>query len=241
MGLFNRLFGQNKASEDTPVSIPVPACSTEQELLEEFAGIALEKQLAFQEIIGSNAWNVDVQQGIIAFGPQLRFSMQILGTVSHGSKSWLWAWANVQSALPPGIIQQSLQMKAYGETNGIDLLRNDSFGFTKEELHILGSIASGMFGSLAYYIADYGQGAMLVTINGTSSADNPSAVHLRILTVFPQVINQFDVNHRNAFSRYASHKGYAITEDETTVTVRKNDQQLTAKFDNLSRLTSLKG
>ena len=94
----------------------------------------------------------------ISFGPDLCFPIQVLGTFSYSSETWLWAWANSKSGLSEHIIEQSLLLKKYGEDNGIDLLLNNSFDFSKDELHLIGLIASGMFNTSAYYIADYGQG-----------------------------------------------------------------------------------
>ena len=159
-----------------------------------------------------------MQQGTISFGQNLTFPMQVLGTISHSSQTWLWAWANTKSGLPENIIQQSLQLKKYGEDNGIDLLQSDTFDFTKDELHLIGMIASGMFNSSGYYIADYGQGAMVVTIKDNKIDKAKAENHHRTLTVFPQLISQFEVNHKNAFKSYLTAKGYSLTETENSVT-----------------------
>ncbi|MDA3613810.1 DUF6882 domain-containing protein [Polluticaenibacter yanchengensis] len=244
MGIFSKLFTKSdKAIPDgnqelQPKETP---CKTEQELIERYGGIALDKQIDFGEIIGNNNWNVDMQQGIISFGPNLVFPIQVLGTIAHSSQTWLWAWANTMSGLPPNLIEQSLQLKKYGEDNGISLLSNHTFHFTKDKLHLLGMMASGMFHSSGYYIADYGQGAMLVTIKDSRIDKERTENHHRILTVFPQLISQFDMNHKNALKSYLDAKGYSYTEKENTVTGTKNQNTLTAQFDHLARLINLKG
>lgn len=96
-------------------------CKTEQELLERYACIALEKQNGLAEVIGNNNWNVDMGKGEISFGPTLHFPIQVLGTISHSAQSWLWAWANTAAGLSQQIMAQSLQLKAYGEENGQEL------------------------------------------------------------------------------------------------------------------------
>ncbi len=104
MGIFSKLFAKSdKAIPDGnqelhPKETP---CKTEQELIERYGGIALDKQIDFGEIIGNNNWNVDMQQGIISFGLNLVFPIQVLGTIAHSSQTWLWAWANTMSGLPP--------------------------------------------------------------------------------------------------------------------------------------------
>ena len=63
---------------------------TKQELLGRYAALAFNKQSDLYEVIGDNAWNVDMAAGVISFGPGLVFSVQILGSFSHMSETWLW-------------------------------------------------------------------------------------------------------------------------------------------------------
>lgn len=214
---------------------------TEQELIERFGGIAFDKQYDFATVIGNNNWNIDMSKEEISFGPNLDFPIQVLGTFSHSSETWLWAWANKKSGLSEHIMQQALQLKKYGEDQGIDLLSSSSFDFSKDELHRIGLIASGMFNASAYYIADYGQGAMLVTIKSDLIDRQRQDDHLRILSVFPQLISQFEMDHRIALQRYLEEKGYKISEQGARLTATKRGGTITADFDEFSRLSNLKG
>ena len=244
MGLFSKLFGQSdKSTTDETQSQhqELISCKTEQELIERYGGIAFDKQLEFGEVIGNNNWNVDMAQGTISFGQNLTFPMQVLGTISLSSQTWLWAWANTKSGLSDSVIQQSLQLKKYGEDNTIDLLRKDTFDFSKDELHLIGSIASGMFNSSGYYIADYGQGAMVVTIKDIEIDKVKTENHQRVMTVFSQLISQFEMNHKNAFKNYLTAKGYNLTETENSIIGTKNGNKISGQFDDLFRLTNLNG
>lgn len=244
MGLFDKLFKKSDENTSPIVSNPqenLPPCKTLEELLERYGGIAFDKQLDFADIIGNNNWNVDMAKGQIAFGPELSFPIQVLGTISHSSESWLWAWANTQSGLSQNIIKDSLELKKYGEQNGIDILSESSFDFGKDDLHLIGIIASGMFNSTAYYIADYGQGAMVVTLNSSKINSSRKENHHRILTVFPQLISQFDMNHKLALTHYLKAKGYSTNEEQNKLIGKKNGQTITAEFDESLRLTTLNG
>ena len=242
MGLFNKLFGKSQESPtENQTPLDLGPCKTEQELIERYSGIAFDKQIDLGEVIGNNRWNVDMAQETISFGQGLTFPIQVLGTISHSSQTWLWAWANTKSGLSQNIIQQSLLLKKYGEDHQIDLLKNDTFDFTKDELHTMGMIASGMFNSSGYYIADYGQGAMVVTIKSDIVDKARTDDYLRVLNVFPQVISQFEMNHRNAFKSYLTLKGYKLTETENSIVGTKNGKSIKGTFDHLSRLTNLEG
>jgi hypothetical protein len=247
MGFFDKLFGKSAeppvSTETKPQQNQTP-CKTEGELLERFGGIALDRQLNFGEIIGTDGWNVDMVKEEISFGPSFAFPMQALGTISHSSQTWLWAWANTKSGLSESVIKQSLQLKKYGEDNGIELLKNSTFDFTKEDLHLIGIIASGMFNSSAYYIADYGQGAMVVTVKSDmvdEAFNNNPLLHLRTLTVIPQLLSRFDMNHKLAVINYLQAKGYSVNEGQNKIVGTKGSDSITAEFDDLSRLTTING
>ena len=244
MGFLKKLFGQGDKTqtpgETTTRETEVP-CKTEQELIERFGGYSFDKQLDLSEIIGSNNWNVDMTKGEISFGADLVFPIQVLGTFSHSSQTWLWAWANTQSGLSEKITTQARELKKYGEDNQIDLLKNSEFDANNDDLHLVGLIASGMFDASGYYIADYGQGAMVVTIKSDKVDKLRKHDHHRILTVFPQLISQFEMNHRTALSNYLAAKGYIISDTGDKLLATKNADSIRAEFDEFSRLKKLNG
>jgi hypothetical protein len=244
MGFFDKLFGQSNKTEQqntAEVTKNLTPLKSVEEILERFGGIVFDKQLEFGDVIRDNNWNINIEKEEISFGDNLVFPIQVLGTISHSSQTWLWAWANTKSGLSESIIQQALQLKKYGEDNEINLLTNETFDFSKEDLHLIGTIASGINNSSAYYICDYGQGAMVVTIKSDKIEKLRQNNHLRIMTVFPQLISQFDLNHNLALKNYLTDKGYNISEDGTKLTATKNENTIIAEFDDQSRLTKLNG
>lgn len=218
-----------------------PPAQTEQELLERYAALAYDKQSDLYEVIGDNAWNADMDTGTISFGPELVFPMQVLGTFSHSSETWLWAWANAQSNLPARLLSQAEQLRAYGEQHGIELLTASEFDATEKDLHLIGIIAAGMFGASGYYLANYGQGTMVVTVKSELIDQVPKNDFARIPNAFPQVISAFEMNHRPAFIHYLTQKGYSVIETADTVSAVVDFGTLTATFDDLGRLANLQG
>jgi hypothetical protein len=218
-----------------------PPAHTEQELLERYAAIAFDKQNDLYEVIGDNSWNADMNTGTISFGPELVFPIQVLGTFSHSSETWLWAWANVQSGLPPRLLSQAEQLRAYGEQHGIELLTASEFDATDLDLHTIGCIASGIFGASGYYLANYGHGTMVVTIKSELIDQVSKNDFARISSSFPQVISTFELHHRPALIHYLTQKGYSVTETADTVSAAVDFGTLTATFDQLGRLANIKG
>jgi len=82
---------------------------------------------------------------------------------------------------------------------------------------------------------------MVVTLKDSTINKTQTDTAHRILTVFPQVISQFEVNHKMALKHYLTAKGYTLTETENSVTGTKKGISITGQFDNLSRLTNLQG
>ena len=218
-----------------------PPAQTEQELLERYAALACDKQTDLYELIGDNSWNADLDAGTIAFGPALVLKVQVLGTFSHSSQTWRWAWVNAPTALPEPLLRCARQLHAYGEQSGLDLLTVGEFDATVNDLHLLGATAIGLCEASGYYLADHGPGIMLFTISSELLDQAPKNDFARIPHVFSQVISSFDLRHRPAFSYYLTQKGYAPTETPETISAAVDAGTLTATFDDLGRLTNLKG
>lgn len=241
MSLFKKIFGnETKQTGENQVD-NVFVCKSEQELIEKYGGIALEKQHNFGNMVGDLSWNVDMQTGEISFGDKFIYPFQILGTFSHSSETWLWAWANERSGISDNLMKQARALQKYGEENEIALLRNSEFDATKNDLHLIGLIASGMFNSSGYYLANYGQGTMCVTIKSDKIDKNHENSHHSILTVFPQLISLFEMNHKNALINYLQAKGYETKDDNNVLTGSKEGKVIKAEFDELFRLTKLNG
>ncbi|MBB6500197.1 DUF6882 domain-containing protein [Pedobacter cryoconitis] len=244
MSLFKNLFGKESGQTTANPTHQIESSTsfkTEQELLEFYGGIGLDKQRNLYGLIGDNNWNADLKKGEVSFGENLVFPIQVLGSFSHSSQTWLWAWANKQLDCPEAFLQQALQLKKYGEDNNLNLLKNSDFEADINDLHLIGMIASGLFNSSAYYLADYGQGILVVTVKADAIEKNSKDDHIRVLTVFPELISTFEMNHQTSLNNYLIQKNYSITNEGDTLTATKNGETITAEFDGQHRLTNLKG
>ncbi|MDU1890667.1 MAG: hypothetical protein E6767_08255 [Dysgonomonas sp.] len=210
-------------------------------LLEKYAGIAFEKQYSLSEVIGENDWNVDLNTGLISFGAGLSFPMQILGTYSFESATWLWAWANEASNIPENLLDEAKALKQLGEEYNIEFLTMPEYKMESVDVHALGFIASGKFESSAYYAGNYGSGIILVTIKSEEVENVAYNEQARILSIFPQLISTFAVNHKRTLKNYVEAKGYIVTDNENELIADKGQNVLKAEFDELDRLTNLNG
>lgn len=214
---------------------------TYDSLLEQYAGIAFEKQYNLAEIIGNNDWQIDMNTGFISFGNKLSYPMQILGTYSFESGTWLWAWANEASNIPDNLLVEAKELKELGEKYNIEFLTMPEYKMESVDVHALGLIASGKFCSSAYYAGNYGSGILLVTLNSTDVDNVQYNEQGRILRAFPQLISTFSLNHKRTLKNYLSAKGYNINEENNSVSAEKGQNILTAEFDDKDRMTKING
>jgi hypothetical protein len=237
MGFFDRLFGKEKES-GKPAADGIP-CASVQELLERYGCIGLDRQTDFDQVIGQQPWNVNMKTGEITFGGVHQYPMQVIGTYSFDGKSWLWGWANEASGIKQEFLQECLRLKSFGERNHLADLTSPQLDAEFDDTHQWGMIACGFFGSSAYYVADYGQGALVVTMKARELDEVRKNEFVRMLTTFPRFIGAYDVDHRASLKYYAEAKGFEVTSNGNQLVAAKGKDSITAEFDGLGRMTSM--
>lgn len=244
MGIFNNLFKKNEEKTEAPIKQENISkhFTSENDFLEKFGASALEKQRNLYDVTGGLSWNVDMDKEEITFGDDLTFPMQVLGSFSHSSETWLWIWENKAGGYAESVMKQALLLKKYGEENNIDLLTVGKFDAVENDLHIIGMIAVEMFNGSGYYLGNYGQGTMVVTIKSDIIDKVESEELARILTVFPELISTFEIqNHKDAFTNYLTQKGYQLTLNGNEIKAEKNENIINAVFNEDNLLTKLNG
>lgn len=211
------------------------------DLFEQTAALAFEKQLNFAELIGSYSWEFDMTKGEITFGKQLTFPVQIIGSVSFNDNSWMWAWANTQSGMPDHLLVQAHELKKLGDQLNISELSDGHFGTDSGFEHIMGMVACGHFNTDGYYCANYGQGTLVVTLQSDKIPQVDKKALEKALTTFPQLISAVDINHKEAFKNYLIDRKCKILMTDSEIKGRYGDKVITASFDQIDRLVNLDG
>lgn len=246
MSIFKKLFGGDKKNIVPQVDnsnfskIDKIDFKNFQELVEQNAGLSFEKQMIFADVIGSNAWDLDMGKGVISFG-NLEFPIQIIGSLAFNNNSWMWGWANTQSGMPENLLKQSRQLKQIGENKNIQELIDGHYNVDEGFEHKIGMLACGLFASKSYYCADYGQGTLVVTIDDTKIPAIDKNRPEKVITNFPQLISGMDLNHKNAFLNYLIDRDFEVSISENKIEGLKNNKIVVGEFDELDRLKSLNG
>ncbi len=214
-------------------------------LYDRYAIIGFEKQLDFAERVENLEWSVDLNAGKITFGEQETYPVQVLGSFSFESQTWLWSWANQAANIPAKLLEQAKEFRAYGDKSKIDELTKPNRELALNDVHSFGLVALGMFESDGYYVGNFGAGALLVTVKDRSLSKTFSLEeeHLRILSVYPQFISLFEIKaQKKVLQNYVTAKEYRIIENtETHLIARRGEKEIVGIFDEEGRLSQLKG
>jgi hypothetical protein len=200
------------------------------------------KQLHLSSLVGTLPWRFDVPTGTLSFGNDLHWHAQILGTESHETNTWLWAWANTGSNLPPALIQASLQMKWLSQEQNVPELTQPQLPLSQViNGHVLAMIASGICDADAYYRGPYEGGAAFLLIKDEKFPRSKEPPLARLAHVFPQAISAFVIpDHRLALTSYLDQHGIDYTSEGRTIVVKEGKNPvLTARFDEQNRVAKL--
>lgn len=221
-----------------------------QALFDEHAGLGLSRQQDLAAQIGDWRWDFDGDAGTMTFskpgfmgfgGKRISTACQVLGSESEVSATWLWSWANTQSALPEGVLRAANALKARGERDGIPELTMRSFNLDAWDGHQLSLIASGTSQCAGYYRGPYPNGSIWVLLTGPELVKPVDRPALRFSTVLPQLISSFEVHdHRLAAQGLARGLGLTFAGD-AEATVGGADGELKVTFDEQRRLAGIEG
>jgi hypothetical protein len=208
------------------------------DLFAQHVGTAMARQVALADLIGERNWSVDLSAGSATFGDDLRFPIQLLGTESHVDGTWLWAWANTESGLPPALLHLCGWLRDYGAQSGTAELTDPSFPLERADGAKLALVASGLTGR-PYYRGPYEGGALFFHLEGVP--DGPVAPE-RVITVLSQVIQAWPLPHRQVALAFLTQQGWAVEDRGERLSARHPDgSTIEITFDELGRIAQFGG
>ncbi|MGI5146457.1 DUF6882 domain-containing protein [Plantactinospora sp. CA-294935] len=210
-------------------------------LFAEHVATGLARQMALSELVGERDWQLDLPSGTVTFGNDLRYHIQLLGTESHDDGSWLWAWANEASDLPPAVLRLCGWLREYGHRQGIAELTEPTFALRRADGHRLALLASGLTGR-CYFRGPYSGGAVFFHLDDAPPQITAAVRPERALTVLGQVIQGFQVEHRIAVESFLHQQSWRLDQAPTSVTAHHSDgSTLRVDFDAQGRVSNMSG
>jgi hypothetical protein len=183
------------------------------ELLIRYAAIVADRQNHFMQPFARAAWKYDPPTATLTLDDQ-PFRAGLLGTWSHEDASLLWAWANTSSKLPPIALAASEKLRAVGEAEDIEVLREPSLDVPAELLPSLAVGAIGVLGSAAFFFGAYPAGQLILAIDDPKIAPLPAPQPAHVIKTFTAVISQFSIHdHGRALHAYLTARGFTVQRD----------------------------
>lgn len=207
---------------------------TYADLLTRYALASFDKQLHLQEVFGEKrGWSFDLQASTLAFDDMPPFHIQLLGTESQQSNTWLWAWANAESAIPLAALTAVERLRTFGQSYNVRqftaaelLVTDNDNGFN------FGLIASGLLGADSFYRAAYDGGALYMLIHDHAYPRTAENIIMRVTRVIPAAMKKLNPKDpRGACFYYLSWYGFDVkATDSMLVATDKTGTVLRVKF-----------
>jgi len=212
------------------------------EIYHRHAAAVFARQMRLQELVAQKTANFQLQPGTLSFGPGLTWRAQLLGTRAAKSNTWLWAWANTVSNLPPSLLTDALALKETGTRLGVPELRDPQWPMADDDAgHRLAIACAGLCNADAYYRGPLKDASLFLLIKDPAYPHRQDDPWRLLPFVFPQVVATYPVeDHRKAFLGYLETLGLQGRADGSDVDVLDGDRpRVRAGFDELNRLTKL--
>jgi hypothetical protein len=203
------------------------------ELLEQYGAYGLEKQDALAEFLGQHSWSVDLVAGTVDFEAGRVYPIQLIGTQSSAEGTWMWAWANTASNIPPALLRAARMLRAYGERHGLEEFVAPELTVQAIDAHVVGLGAVGVADADAYYFGHHPGGAVLFLVSAPPLRALLKPSVLRMTTVFTTFISTWTIrNQLRAFAAYAEAKGCRVERrDSVLECVDPVGERITGEFD----------
>lgn len=192
-----------------------------------YAAVVAEKQLAFDELVGtpldgaSAGWSADLDAPSLQIGGHT-FTAALLGSAAEHDGTWLWGWAN--PAFGPGhpATRATSELRRIGAEFDVPELTRESLplssvsdsglhaagpgGGTLGPAHTLAVVATGVLGARAYYAGAYEGGAAFLAVTDDRLAA-PVIDPSRVPEIIGLAIEAFPHHHRLTVETYLGHHG----------------------------------
>jgi hypothetical protein len=220
-----------------------------QALFDRSAPHVLGRQLLFEKEVQGQAWEADVEAGVLSLGER-RVRMEVLATYSSQSGTLLWAWARGEvlgQGWPEPAIGASRRLRALGE--GVPELEEGMPALSPEEADDVVLAGLGLLGEAGvaggvplYYRGDHEHGSFYLLVDAPELVERVEMPALRVVSLFPQLVAMGVPlsSPRAAFVSYCEKHGMTITAGHDTVrAVDGTGSSVTARFDAGGRLEAI--
>jgi hypothetical protein len=204
--------------------------------------VSQEKQVKLERLIGDHTYELDLDARVVRFSGTLEVPLQVLGTQSDNTLTWLWAWAEEQTEIPRDLVRSSLEMKDWGVKTNVPECTAPSVDLDRADGGMISLIASEICRASCYYRDPYEGGALFLLLFNRDIERQPSFIADELAHAFVDLISRYDFNHRKAFRSYLQMKKLPHSEHASFITAElETGEDVRANFEESGRIVSLNG
>ena len=211
-----------------------------RELFDQTLGAAYARQMALADYLAERPFSLNLHEGLVRFGEDLSFPIQILGSEVFVNKSWMWAWAN-QPSVPAELAQASQNLKAFGEENDLPAFTQPKVGLDEFSAFELVMASSEILGGHPFYKVPTEHYALFFIILGIP----PQALHrspVLAASTLSQLIATFEVQHRYAAENFLELRGFRVAVTPSGLSAQHPDgTRLAVNLDGTGRIVNIDG
>ena len=182
---------------------PIPPYVTESVYfaLSEAMGESLIKYYNLLAWLGENrsTWSIDVAGGTICLGERGTYPIQVLGTVSRTSETWLWSWANKKANIKKQSMRVATVLCELGKQENLFELTKSQFYAERINGMDLALLSSSFFDTMIAFEWQHQHGCIYILIENlpaellSRKIENP-----RVLTIIKHMLASPSIDHANA-------------------------------------------
>jgi hypothetical protein len=217
-------------------------------IVDDAAILSYEHQIHLADLadqLGEHSWQVDLDAGTLTLAGQrnLQTTVQLLGSASADSGTWLWGWAN-PSGFSPRVTEASARIAAFGRHRGVRELADQEIPLGPDTAARLTDAAKVITGSWTSYSGEAGPGTRVYFLVASAELTLPPPSTPRCLRAVAESLGSGLIrDHRRALGSYARFRGLTVSGglDGRSGRMILPDGEVSVAFDRRGRISDLSG
>jgi hypothetical protein len=164
--------------------------------------------------------------------------VQLIGSESRAEKTWLWAWANTESDLPPNLLRGIDRVREAAARENLSLfLEPAEIPVPRERFGAeLAIICAGAMGAFTYYACGHSGGVLYAAVESPPQGFQPATGAQARQQTIQMGISLLGFDHRAAVVAYL---GPPSAEEGDLLTWNMGDEWLRIRFDAEGRIADM--
>lgn len=196
------------------------------ELAAEHVPATLLRQQRLAVLVGEEVPDIDLDRGVVRFGAEHAFTVQVAGTVNDAERTFTWAWATRQG-VSSALLTAATGLRAYGREHDIAELAEAVWHTGDVDPFLLAAIARGWAQADAMFRAPLPGGAVYLLLGDVPLP--PPDAH-QVVQALTTGIALAPMDHRTAAMALCADNAFAVTGLDEMLVVTVGDALVNIAF-----------